>query len=559
MPERASTLLRRLERLKDDFGGEVPVRRLELLRALERRRLESAGQVLRLHELLCFSRAYPDDPAVLSQVERMLGGFEARGDLKRFRAALADSGMAGTAINYSFFWFTAEWLARRWPENLTIDWPLFANKERLQELLHLLLPYSETLTVDELGFSTRDWIAQLKGPSETDAEFLIRRFAALRSDNFVRETIYELLDVPVRVAPGGDTPSRTKARYDGLPAVFQTGPLSRGRPDLRREVERPPVAVRAVSPREGRRLVDLAREAMVTRSRDLDIFVHADKHDTRLVDCGGGLQFACFGAVPERRLMLDSVYGMLTLKSGVPMGYVLVSTIYNSAEVAYNVFETYRGGEAAYVYGRVLATVRHLFDVDAFTVPPYQLGYDNDEGLKSGAWWFYYKLGFRPHDPEVRRVMRAELAKMKRRPGHRSSLATLRELVQSNVFLYLGKRRKDVRGRISLGNIGLEVTAYMAERFGADRDVGVRTCSREAARMLGVRSMSRWSRGERLWWDRWSPLIMTLPGVERWSASNKRALVRVVRAKGGRRESDFVGLFDRHRRLRAAVLRLAEE
>ena len=47
--------------------------------------------------------------------------------------------------------------------------------------------------------------------------------------------------------------------------------------------------------------------------------------------------------------------------------------------------------------------------------------------------------------------------------------------------------------------------------------------------------------------------------VERWSASNKRALVRVVRAKGGRRESDFVRLFDRHRRLRAAVLRLAEE
>ena len=559
MPERASTLLRRLERLKDDFGGEVPVRRLELLRALERRRLESAGQVLRLHELLCFSRAYPDDPAVLSQVERMLDGFEARGDLKRFRAALADSGIAGTAINYSFFWFTAEWLARRWPENLTIDWPLFANKERLQEFLHLLLPYSETLTVDELGFSTREWLAQLKGPSETDAEFLIRRFAALRSDSFVRETVYELLDVPVRIAPGGDTPSRTKARYDGLPAVFQAGPLSRGRPNLRREVERPPVAVRAVSPREGQRLVDLAREAMVTRSRDLDIFVHADKHDTRLVDCGGGLQFACFGAVPERRLMLDSVYGMLTLKSGVPMGYVLVSTICNSAEVAYNVFETYRGGESAYVYGRVLATVRHLFDVDAFTVPPYQLGYDNDEGLKSGAWWFYYKLGFRPHDPEVRRVMRAELAKMKRRPGHRSSLATLRELVQSNVFLYLGKQRKDVRGRISLGNIGLKVTAYMAERFGADRDAGVRTCSREAARMLGVRSMSRWSRGERLWWDRWSPLMMTLPGVERWSASNKRALVRVVRAKGGRRESDFVRLFDRHRRLRAAVLRLAED
>ena len=36
----------------------------------------------------------------------------------------------------------------------------------------------------------------------------------------------------------------------------------------------------------------------------------------------------------------------------------------------------------------------------------------------------------------------------------------------------------------------------------------------------------------------------------------KQALVRVIRAKGGRRESDFAVLFDRHRRLRDAILRL---
>ncbi len=40
-----------------------------------------------------------------------------------------------------------------------------------------------------------------------------------------------------------------------------------------------------------------------------------------------------------------------------------------------------------------------LFNVDTFTVYPYQLGYGNDEGLKSGAWWFYQKLGFRARAP----------------------------------------------------------------------------------------------------------------------------------------------------------------
>ena len=65
------------------------------------------------------------------------------------------------------------------------------------------------------------------------------------------------------------------------------------------------------------------------------------------------------------------------------------------------------------------------------------------------------------------------------------------------------------------------------------------------------------SAGERLAWERWSPLVLILPGVERWSAADRRALVRVVRAKGGRRESEFLRRFDRHPRLDQALLELA--
>lgn len=148
---------------------------------------------------------------------------------------------------------------------------------------------------------------------------------------------------------------------------------------------------------------------------------------------------------------------------------------------------------------------------------------------------------------------------MRRNPRHRSSLATLRKLAAQNVFLHLQRPRKDVLGQVSLGNIGLRITRTLADRFGADRESAIRTCSREAARLLGLPSLRSFSAGERLAWERWSPLIMTLPGVKRWSRADKQALVRVVRAKGGRRESDFVSLFDRHRRLRQAVLKLAQQ
>ena len=161
---------------------------------------------------------------------------------------------------------------------------------------------------------------------------------------------------------------------------------------------------------------------MVTRSRDLDAFIHGDPRDVRLIDCGDGLEFAAIGVVPERRLMLESVYGFLTLRNGVPIGYVLTSALFGSSEIAYNVFDTWRGGEAGHVYGRVLAMTRAVFGSRDFTIFPYQLGGDgNSEGIKSGAWWFYQKLGFRPRDPAVLALMERELARMAKRPAHRST------------------------------------------------------------------------------------------------------------------------------------------
>jgi hypothetical protein len=47
--------------------------------------------------------------------------------------------------------------------------------------------------------------------------------------------------------------------------------------------------------------------------------------------------------------------------------------------------------------------------------------------------------------------------------------------------------------------------------------------------------------------------MLALQGLSRWGAADGRALARVVRAKGGRRESDFVRLFDAHPRLTSAL------
>ncbi len=553
----SATVLTRLEEVRAEFGPGWTEKKLRLLRALDHVALARSAQVLRLHDLLCFLRAYPDDAKLLSRVDRMLAGFERRADFRRHRSALADSGVAGTVTRFRFFQPTAAWLARAWPAQLTIDWDELEDAGLLEALLPLLALPAEAAALDELDLPLREWVARLKGPAEGDGAFLARRFASLPLADAAREILYDRVDVPLVLAPGRGTPSRTHARHPVRAVAYQSRPLSRGRPDLRAAAAHAPLAVRVPGSAERRRLLDLARVSMVTRQRDLDAFAHGSADDVRMIEFENGLAFAAIGVKPERRLLLEAVYGFLTLQNGVPIGYVLASALFGSAEIAYNVFETWRGVEAAAIYGRVITMLRHLFGADTFTIYPYQLGDGNDEALATGAWWFYRKLGFAPRDAAVTRLMRGEERRMRARPDARSSLATLKRLARENLYFELGAARDDIIGRLELTNVGLHVMRLLARRFGSDRERGARECAAEAAALLGVKSFAGWSAGEREAWARWAPLVLVLPGVARWSAAERRGLAAVARAKGGRRESDFVARFDAHPKLRRAIVALA--
>jgi hypothetical protein len=540
-----------LEREQRSYGEGCADAKLALLGRLATAKLHTARAVVRLHEVLCFLRAYPDDARVLARVERMLDRFHRRADLRRHRVALADTGIAGTAIHYRFFWATLHWLARRWPERLQLD---RADKEpaaRIRAALPLLVTRVEAAWLKESGVPALAALDRLHARSETDAVFLARRIAAMPGDTFTREAFSDAIDAAYRLDPGPDTPSRTRARYAAAPVVFQTKPLRRDRPDLREQIALAPRAVDALSPREGARLIDLARGVMVTHGRDLDAFAYGDPRDVRIVVDGAGLSFMVNGVLPERRPVIPGIYGYLTLHNGVPIGYGQLDFVGRSAAISFNTFEAFRGGETALTFARLLAMAHHLFGAASFSLEPYQLGSKNEEAIASGAWWFYYKLGFRPHAVETRRILKEELARMKKNPEHRSSRATLRKLAASHVFFDLDRSRP--ADLPELAQLGLQVAQTLAARAGGDRERALEECSQEAMWLTGLRSLQGYTAEERLAWMRWAPLVVTLPGISRWSAADKRTLVRVIRAKGGRRDSDYVALFAAHPKLERAL------
>jgi hypothetical protein len=551
MSQSTGSLLRRLFEIRSSYGSGEAEEKTRLVTLLARRRLGSSREVESFHDAVLFMRAFPDDAGMLDACERALCGFHRRGDVVRAQRDLEGTGIAGTAMSYPFSYPMAHWLAAREPEGARLVWPDWERSGELDDLLPLLTRKAEAPGVDDETVSAREWLHNARCEGKGDYVTLVERFGALDAAPEVREYLFNNLDVPVQWDLGGGPDSRTLARWQGGPTQYQCGPLDHSRPKLRQAVLEVP-RIRAVDPRDGQRLVDLSRSTMSVRYRELEAFDYGDPRDAWLADVGRGLLISLVGLRPERRLWPESLYGGLFLKNGVPIGYHLASALFGSSEVAYNVFPEFRRGESAWMFGRLLATVHGFLGATDFTVFRYQIGYENQEAIDSGAFWFYHKLGFRPRGGAVRKLIRAEEARLRARPGYRSPPTVLRRLSEEHVYFHVGARRDELIGLFPYANLGHKVTQWFASH-GGSTVAARRDAVREAEALLGVRRRSSWPVAERRAFATWAPAVVLLDGLKRWRTERRRELVRVLRAKGGIHEVRFVQLSNHHHPFRRAL------
>ena len=549
------TQLERLESLHETFGAHTAREKLQLLADLEHKSLGRAADVERLHEELCFLRAWPDSPKLLTTVNRMLRNFSTRADLNRFAGALENTGIAGTDIRFPFYLVTTQWLAERCGDSLHIDWKQFEAVDRLSRTLESLALFSERGALQQYLYDTPDWIDRMRANDETDAAFLVHRFAALGGAEALRDSVYDELEIPFHLSSSATTPTRTQEYVRPKAIRYQRSNIKRNSVDLR-QAANSRIRFENVGRRQAMHLVDLAKSAMVARSRDLDAFAYASVDDVMRVHCSHGIQIVLIGMLPEKRYLLECEYGYLMLRNGVVVGYGAGTGLFGSCQIAFNLFPTFRGAETTELYACVLATFHRLFSADTFSVDSYQIGADNEEAIDSGAWWFYARMGFRPRDSDATGLADAELRKAQKK-GYRSSKSTLRQLANYPLYFSLARKRQDVLPMVCTDSFSLGVLDYISNRFGSQREEGARRCSQELADALGVDSIPDRPASEQLMWNRMSPVIAAIADVAEWPKADRDALVDVIRAKGGVHEKDYVTLFDAHTRLRRAVAAFA--
>jgi hypothetical protein len=564
-PPSLEHLLDSLNESKLRFDREGRALSLKLLSQLESRRIKDASSLIRFHETLLFMRAYPQGARVLLRVEKILSSFARR--VRFLEEAGADltpleygevSGISGTFVEDTFGYHLTRWLVRRHKAHVSINWDLHEDEYRLAATWPRFMPLLEEDALVEANVPYRDWLRAARGREGNELAWLIERFDRLPLSEKEKAELYESLKLYVRWELGDSSATRTRMKRPLRRVFYHTGPLLR-RSDvsLERELTGPPLTLKKISRAAGEAVLDLARETSTIRYRELYGFTHGDASHVLRADLGRGVEIFIAGVPAERRLPLRAYHAGMLFKNGVPVCYVEVLTIFERMEVGFNLYYTFREGESAWIYARVLKVFREMLGVTVFSIDPYQLGHENEEGIDSGAFWFYRKLGFRPTIEAVAEILKAEERKLSRKPMYRTPAATLRSLADGHMLLDVApeETQGEFWDSFRIRNLGLAVQRRMASRFDGDARRMRRACAERVARALGVQVES-WREAERRAFEEYALVLSLIPDLARWTIEEKRDAARIIRAKAGAEESRYVRLLQRHPKLRDEIIKI---
>ena len=538
------------------YSPESRKEKRALLEALERTSVGHAATLRRLHETLCFLQAHPDDAEVLALVDRALEAIPAR--VTRLgpgaRRRLHDSGIASTTLDYPFGLPMARWLASRFPADADVAWRRFHDEDRLDETLSLLATTAEGDAFSEGGMGWREWLRVAKGGRRlTDLQLLLEVFGRTGLPTEARDWLFESLGLPIQWRPRGPGASRTLARGAPPRVFFHEAGLDRSAGDLVDALSRPLPAL-ARAPRElAESLVDSARVAMATRQRELHAFSYPNPDDVLVVRGGRGLVLAFIGIMPAFRLPLEAYYGFLALKNGVPVSYGGGWELFGTLDFAVNIFASFRQGESAYLATQLLRAYRRIFGMRTVVVDRYQLGHESTEALRSGSFYFYHRLGFRPRNPDVLRVLETERTKIAADASYRSPVRVLEQLAGDEVFLSLPGGLPAPEKRLRATDVAALVARFVAREYGGDRVAAVRETAARVGLVLGVPRRASWPLSERRAFEGMSLVAALIEDLARWPVAARRALVAVMRAKGASSEMRYAHQLDGHRRLRRSL------
>lgn len=409
--------------------------KIKLLAELSKSALPDGKQLLPYHDLLLFFCAYPADKKILNLAEKELQRIAALGKkLQNTKNAFPEN--EGLPFTTTITRFSPEflyWLLQH--KDLSVGFDSFYNPTlSLNDILNITLP-AALKAETTASLSNEDLLEVLGIEPNQYAAFLLGQLDTLNDSPLLKELFMERMDLYVKLLPKNKLFSRA---FNRLPVknVFYHAEIVKSF-DHQQLINKALPEILKPDETERKSYDKIIKNAMALTVREIDPATFLKEESMCIFNLERGLTIAVYAMEGLHQLPLETYFGFTFLKNGVPVSYGGIWAFGRMAKLGLNIFEPFRGGESGYILTQLIRVCKQFLGATYFEVEPYQFGLENPDGIKSGAFWFYYKFGFKPVDKTLNLLAEKEQQKIKKNPKYRSSEKTLIEFTGSNVGLHL--------------------------------------------------------------------------------------------------------------------------
>jgi hypothetical protein len=518
-----------LAKVISDYSPEGTKQKLELLKACSESKLSKTSVIKSYHDTLLFLCGYAESKevfdAAMEEMNRLCDAVLELSEVKK--ESLSSSGIAFTETQSSFSLKIMLWLVNNFPNDISLH---SFDEEGLhpKELLKYGMNEMEFEMISDEKLTKLKWLEKTSGfkKKKDILKWYLKKVDELPLKDQLKEQLFESTKLYTTITPSDPKFSRSfgsvsiSSRYfhsKGILKKFNEHELINTK--LPKE--------KKLSATQKEEVISASRIALALLHRETDPISYCSPEGIKVFDLEHGLSIALFSIDAQWRLPMESYIGFMMFKNGYPMSYGGAWLFGKRSLIGINIFEAFRGGESAFVFAQLLRTYRQAFGAEQFEVEPYQFGKNNPEGLKSGAFWFYHRFGFRPLDQKLNELSETEHQKIISTKGYRSSIEILKQFTHSNLGVNFGKEKPGILP----SQISYFITNIIANQFKGDRKLAEEKAKQLLKTKLGL-VYSKLKPLEKAGFDKLSLYVAFCLDLEKINPRDKSQLVKLIKEKG---------------------------
>ena len=423
------------------------------------------------HDTLLFLLAYPQNEELLKLTKhnlkllsnKLFDHFLKVSEKEKWK--WIKTGLTFSIIKSTFSFTITNWILKNFKNAVSYN-SSEADYETLKIVFRQLLPSGVCEVYFENKFSLKHLAIKISGDKKVNVlEWTIIQFENSTLDENTKEQIFALLKIYIDWNLSADAPSRTTARGSSKKIFFQQNESLIKSIDFKTAIAKPDFKNLSPDYKSKQQLVNAARGILCSLYRETDPVTYTSVNETEYFELRRGVSIALFYMKPSFRLPLESYVGYMAFRNNIPIAYGGGWIFQQSARFGINILSAFRGGESAFIFSELIKLYHHHFGVNYFHIEPYQIGQKNPDGIKSGAFWFYYRLGFRPMQIALSDLAAKEFEKINRDKSYRTEKKILVMLADSEMMIDFST---DQQKKISPAEIAHELEQHVSKNYHYD-------------------------------------------------------------------------------------------